>query len=205
MEEFWNCADITILPKGSKVPPPPKPKPMSKEELAQNEAQNAALRAARQQQANELRRQAKSLTGSQRDLVMGQVKMLEDIAKGKAGEGFTNFVPRYYSLSSYRDAIANTARFSLRTGEAVIALVTSIAAIVMPTMWTLGLAAAVISWIATAKARIRESWQNGGVVIAWPWQVNDLDDELKLRMMVLKMPSVPSSEPIRRASACHGS
>lgn len=187
MEEFWNCADISILPKGTPVPPPPKPPKPSPEEAKQQAAQDATLRAARKQQANELRRQAEAMPkGPIRDLVMGQVKNLESIAKGGAGEGFTNF---FKFAPRYRDVL----RIGLSTGEAIAALVTSIAAIIMPSALTVGLTSLVLAWIAAAKARLVREWKQP----AWPWQVDDMDDELKLRMMLLKIPSTPSEPPLQ--------
>lgn len=193
MEEFWNCADITILPKGTPVPPPPKPPKPSPEEAKQQAAQDASLRAARQQQANELRRQAESMPkGPIRDLVMGQVKTLESIAKGGAGEGFTNF---FKYAPRYRDVL----RIGLSTGEALLALATSIAAIIMPSALTVGLTGLVIAWIAAAKARLVRTWKQP----AWPWQVSDdMDNELKVRMMLLKMPSTPSEPPLQFRRRC---
>lgn len=201
MEEFWNCADIAILPKGTPVPPPPKPKPMSKEQVKENKA----LRAARQQQANELRRQAESMPkGSIRDLVMGQVKMLEDVAKGGAGEGFTNYVPRYRNFPLYRDAV-NAVRTGIYMSEAVLAGLAGIAAVVAPSMWTIGFASMVVGWIVAAQRRIRESWQDGGYVAAWPWQAAGVDEDLRIRLLALKMPSVPGEPDRRRAAMMYGS
>lgn len=197
MEEFWNCADITILPKGSKVPPPPKPPKPSAREVKETAARNAALRAARKQQADELRRQANSMPkGPVRDLVMGQVKMLEDIAKGGVGEGFVNILSH---APRYREVF----RLGLNTGEAVATLLTSIAAIIAPSVLTVSLAASVIAWLAVARVRILRAMQQP----AWPWQLGDgLDDELKLRMMVLNMPSPPPAPPVefqRRQKSLH--
>lgn len=188
MEEFWNCADVTILPKGSKVPPPPKPPKPTAQQLKESASQNAALRAARKQQADELRRQANSMPkGPIRDLIMGQVKMLEDVARGGAGEGFANM---FANVPRYRDVL----RIGLNTGEAIAMLLTSIAAIIAPSVLTVGLAASVVAWIAVAKARILRAWQQP----AWPWQLGDgVDDELKLRMMILDMPSTPSAPPVQ--------
>ena len=204
LEEFWNCADVTILPKGTPVPPPPPKQPPSKEQATENKA----LRAARQQQANELRRQAESMPkGSIRDLVMGQVRMLEDIARGGAGEGFANYapnyVPRYRNFPLYRDAV-NAVRTGIYMSEAALAGLAGIAAVVAPSMWTIGFASMVAGWIFAAQRRIRESWQQGHPA-AWPWQVADLDEDLRIRLLALKMPSVPAAagEPVRRAM--HGS
>jgi hypothetical protein len=200
MEEFWNCADIAILPKGTPVPPPPKPQPASKEQVKENKA----LRAARKQQANELRRQAESMPkGPIRDLVMGQVKMLEDVAKGGAGEGFTNYVPRYRNFPLYRDAV-NAVRTGIYMSEAVLAGLAGIAAVVAPSVWTIGFASMVVGWIVAAQRRIRESWQDGGYVAAWPWQVAGVDEDLRIRLLALKMPSVPE-EPARRRAMMYGS
>lgn len=187
MEEFWNCADIAILPKGTPVPPPPKPPKKSAQEIKEDAAKDAWNRAARKQQADELRRQAESLPkGPIRDNVLGQIKNLEDIVKGGAGEGFTNF---FNFAPRYRDVL----RIGLSTGEAIATLVTSIATIVIPSALTVGLTSLVIAWIMAAKARLVHAWKQP----AWPWQVDDMDNDLKVRMMLLKMPSTPSEPPVQ--------
>jgi hypothetical protein len=88
-EEFWNCADVRILPKGVKVPPTKAPTPAAKGSGTgtasslgdMSPAQTRLLRDARLQQAQQLRQQAASATGSVRDLLLGQAAQLETLAK----------------------------------------------------------------------------------------------------------------------------
>lgn len=151
LEEFWNCADVTVLPKGAPMPPTPKPFKVSSS-LGQDAAASSSLRAARLQQAQELQRMADSLPkGPIRDAVLGQVKTLKDIAAGKAGEGFADYSTAFGAVpvvpqpdSGYMVAIVAVA---------------SVALIALPLTLSITVGVSVLVYILAQRA----------MALGWPW------------------------------------
>jgi hypothetical protein len=161
MEEFWNCADVTVLPKGSKVPDPPK---AGKSDLGPAPVVSAALRDARRQQAKELRAQAKSLPkGSIRDLVNAQAKTLEDIANGGAGEGYANY---RYDSAGRGLVVAGSAAVGGRHGMNTMLVVAAVglAGVALPLAMAVALAVGLLVWTLSAPARARVE----GYPRVWP-------------------------------------
>lgn len=171
MEEFWNCADVTVLPKGSKVPAPGKAGATGS--LGQADpVTTKALRDARRQQAKELRAQAKGLPkGSIRDLVLAQAKTLEDVANGGSGEGYAN---RFLSAAGPRfDSAAAGVSFGghgmpgLRGvrghHDMLVVAAVALAGMTLPLALAVALAVGLVVWTLSAPARAMEGYPR-----AWP-------------------------------------
>ena len=168
IEEFWNCADVTVLPKGAKVPDPPKKSKQSAAERQGEMSMSKALRDARRMQANELRAQANSLPkGPIRDAVMGQVKMLENIAAGGAGEGYANQggvfdTAGMVAISSTGGGGGGGGRQGWRL-VMVVALV-ALSGMAMPLALAVGATVGLLVWTLSAAARqVAEGYPR-----AWP-------------------------------------
>jgi hypothetical protein len=171
MEEFWNCADVTVLPKGSKVPDPPKAGASSS--LGSDPVADKALRAARRQQAKELRAQAKSLPkGSIRDLVLQQAKSLEDVANGGAGEGYADYSTAGGNRWLASGARYDSAGFAMKHSVAAAGWVPDVLLVVaaiglaglsLPLAVAVAAAVGLVVWTLSAPARAVEGYPR-----AWP-------------------------------------
>lgn len=97
-EEFWNCADVSVLKTGSKLPATAAAQqkraaaPGLTSTMGSDPAGDKHLREARALQAAALRKQAASMPEPFRSQLMAQAKSLDAQAKGGAGEGFLDFL-----------------------------------------------------------------------------------------------------------------
>lgn len=136
-EEFWNCADVKVLPTGSTVPEAEKKAQDAAhskvKDVKQDPAVTANFKKARLQQAGELRKQAKGFTGATRDALIAQAKALEDQAKGGAGEGYTNY-------GEWRP------RGMADDSPLVVLLILGLAGLTMPLAMATALAAGLTTW-----------------------------------------------------------
>lgn len=90
MEEFWNCADVSILKPGSSLPPAPRAVAMPMN-VTTSPIVDKQLRQLRLQQAEQLRKEAMGLPAALRGQALAKVKSLVDMAHGGAGEGFATY------------------------------------------------------------------------------------------------------------------
>lgn len=170
-EEFWNCADVRILPKGSKIPPTKAP---AKGKTGQGggasssssssslgdmaPAQARLLRDARLQQAKQLRQQAASTSGPTRDLLMAQAKQLEDIAKQLSKtlgrrEPFADFQAAAGAAGT--GTAAGTGAVTLGTGHVVLLAAAALVGAALPLTALAGVASAVAIYKWSAPRRHR--------------------------------------------------